>query len=110
MQFNDKVSVIFNSYNSYGEEVEGKTEQIVCRIMYLKRDRKRGDNADVKDFDAQLIVPYKSYSPYPNLMTDDSLMMIVESILYNVINVEAIRGFSGKVKYYSINLREADES
>lgn len=108
MQFNDRVTVIFNTYNSFGEEVAGTAYQIICRIMKLTSKRKRADDTEVKDFDAELIVPGKNYAPYTQLLTDESAMFSINGILYSASEVEAIRDFSGKTKYYSIGLMECD--
>jgi len=106
MQFKSTVSVVYNTYNGYGEEVESYREYMKCAIVKLNKSIAQTITDRTRDYDMKFITSYKSFAPYKDLLSDDSLTFVYEDVEYKPLVVSRINDSTGKTKYVEIELKE----
>lgn len=107
MQFNNRITVIYNSVNEFSEEQTVSESAMRCCIIEHERQIQKTEGAKSKRYDLKFIASNRAYAPYKDLF-DQSEMILFRygGITYEPIVVAAINDFSGKVKYYEVDLRE----
>lgn len=108
MQFNNTVTIYFNTYNDFGEEVveADKTKPFKCCILEEKKLDRIEDKGNKKTYDMKFIMPSKSFAPYNQVFTDDTVTFGYDSKKYKALLIKPIKDFSGKDKYYEVELEQ----
>lgn len=108
MQYNNTVAIQQNTYNDFGEEKATKAiaPTIKCRVLHEIKSTSNVDNSIRKKFDLKIIVGNKSFAPYDQLATNNTLTFIFETRKYRLSYIDKIRDFSGKTKFLEIGLIE----
>ncbi len=107
MQFNNDISVQFNTLNEFGELAPSETHTIKCSVLSLLKGRRitAGDSRTTY-FELKILVPYKDIHPYSALLTAKDLSFIYQGLNYMLVGIEPINNFSGRIKYFEIDLKE----
>ncbi len=107
MQFNNDISVEFDTLNEFGESIANKAHKIKCSVLLLNKGKKKtaGDSKTL-NFRLKILVPYKGIYPYSQLLSVDDLSFVYKGLRYGLESIEPINNFSGKIKYYEIDLKE----
>lgn len=106
MQFKSTVTVLYNTYNGYGEEIESARETIKCVIVKRNKHVKQTIEQRYRDYDMKIITSHKSFTPYKDLLTDDSLTFEYDGQEYKPLVLSEINDSSGRTKYVEIELQE----
>jgi hypothetical protein len=108
LQFNNRITVIYAALNDFGEEVPGDEKTMRCCIIEHNKRLKKDESGRSKRFDLKLIVSNRAYEPYRDLFDKGQLLQFrYNGTVYEPEMVAAINDFSGKIKYYEIELRES---
>lgn len=107
MQFPHTIVVVYQSLNEFAEEEATKESPMRCRIIDHSRAVKREQGARTKRYDMKIIASHGAYAPYADLFKRGQLLNFrYDDILYEPTVVGVINDFSGKVKYYEIDMDE----
>lgn len=106
MQYNNKIFIVFNTYDDFGQETESSKSELRCRILYRKKVAKEVDRSKTKKCDMKIVTGRKEFSPYNQLFDDDTILVEYDGLRYRPLVVTAINDFSGKAKYYEIELEQ----
>lgn len=106
MQFKSTIHVVYNTYNAFGEEVESERLPIKCVIVKRNKHVKQTIKQKYRDYDMKVITSVKSFKPYKDLVSDDSLTFIYDNEEYSPLVISEINDSSGKTKFVEIELKE----
>jgi len=106
MQFNNKIQICFNTYNEVGEAVPGTPTELKCCVLYQKAERDETDQGKATKYDLKIVVGYKAFAPYNKLMVDDSPTFVFDGKKYCPKVVSGIKDFSGKTKFFELELTQ----
>jgi len=106
MQFNNKIDIVFNAYNEVGEDIAGPPTELRCCVLSYSAGRDDTDGAKTTKYDLKIVVGYRAFSPYNKVMVDDTATFVFEGKKYRPVVVSGIKDFSGKTKYFEIELKQ----
>lgn len=105
MQFDKKITVVYTNTNDFSEPVEDDAKDIKCKILEQVKRTTKDEQGKSKKYDLKIIVGNKAFAPYTDLFTEDGLIFRYDGKTYEPLMITAINGFSGKVKFYEIELK-----
>ncbi len=107
MQFNNRVTVICNTVNEFSEEQTASETTMRCCIIAHERKAKTTESTKTKRYDLKFIASNRAYAPYKDLLDSSEMILFrYDGVTYEPIVVAAINDFSGRVKYYEVDLKE----
>jgi hypothetical protein len=77
--------------------------------MEMVKAGKSENKGHQKNYDMKIITSNKTFAPYSSIFPDDTIIFQYNSVRYEPVAIRAISGFSGKVKYYEIQLRQVKD-
>jgi hypothetical protein len=106
MQFNSKITIVSNTYNEFGEVQAGSGTEIKCAVLDYSKTRRTEEKASNKHYDLIVMVPYKAFSPYTDIVTDNAITVTYDGKRYEPMKISTIKSSSGKTKFVEIAMRE----
>lgn len=106
MQFNSTINIISNRYNDFGEEVAQSSTAMKCCVLASNKRANDKDNNKTNTYDLKIIVGYKGFAPYSKIFDDDTALFVYNATRYRPILIAGINDFSGKTKYFEIEMRQ----
>lgn len=105
MRLPHKLTVEYIDYNDLGEPEVVSTKPFKCVIIEEKKARKNLNSNTKNTADLIILTSRKNYQPYSDMLTNDKIRFIHDGRAFTPENRFAIREFSGKVKYYRIEMK-----
>ncbi len=106
MQFNNKIFLVSNELNEFGESTSGSEIDIKCTILEYALKREKDSASDFKRMVLTVMIPAKSFFPYTEILTDEQATYKYNNKPFIVSEIDVIRSGSGKPKYYELKLKE----
>jgi len=105
MRYPHKITLQFNTFNEFGEEVEFSTTSLDCAVTEQRRGQ-GGAPVKVRLYDLQVLIPAKCAQAYKEVLTDDTTRYLFDGATYRPVLVSAIRDMAGRTRHYQVELRE----
>jgi hypothetical protein len=106
MQFNKKIAVTYNTRNEHDELEPVEDKELRCCIIEQHRSTQETGDGKRRAYDLKFIVSNRSFAPYKDLFTSDTLTFTYDGVQYDPVLLTSINESSGKVKYYEVRLAE----
>lgn len=108
MQFNNRITLVTNTYDDFGDPVDASTDSVKCALLSKARVTKKDDTGERKFLTMEIMVPHKGFAPYNQLGNSENLMFRDGAVDFETTDVTVINSFAGKPKFYQIKLREVN--
>lgn len=100
------VTVIYNSFNDYGEAVSSSSLSMKCLVLDHKKVNKGGLDNPKPVFDLELLTTAKNIAPYKDLLTDNSLRFVFDDKKYYPVLVSIGYNTGGRIKFYELKMKQ----
>jgi len=111
MRLANKVLIVYNDYNEYGEEMEINKISMKCLIVeYKKHNSLASTDAGInfhKTYDLEIVTGKKNFSPYSDLFSNESITIEYDGREFMPVVISELHDMNGKIKQYVISCDDA---